>query len=282
MKVFSFGEVLWDVYPDEKYIGGAPFNFAVHYSRIGGDVYLVSAVGNDSLGQETLNIVNDFGVKTDYINTVKNKDTGKCLVTLDENAVPGFDLLNDQAYDRIRFSDGMKADMIDLLYFGTLALRGENNRNALSEIIENCRIGKIFVDVNLRAPYYNSETVTFAVSKADIIKISDEELPETLRMLSLDITEDILSAASEIAAAYPGLELIVVTRGSLGSFAFRPSDGRSWECDAVRCVPVSTVGAGDSFSAAFMNSYLNGKDIPECLETASELASRVVSMKGAV
>jgi len=281
MKVLGFGEVLWDMYPDNKYLGGGPFNFGVHFTRLGGKLFLVSAVGDDDLGREIRKISEEYGLKTDFL-TVSDKITGRCVVTLDKNAIPHFDLLDNIAYDDINYSDKMKESDYDLLYFGTLSLRHEHNRQSIERIIKECKVGKVFVDVNLRVPFYNEETVKFAVSNANILKISDEELPKTLEMLSLNNETDIVNAAKLIAEHYKKLDMIVITQGEKGATSYRTSDGQICRCDSVKVKAVSTVGAGDSFSAAFMYNYLDGKDTLTCLKEAAKLAAKVVSQFAAV
>ena len=135
MRLLAFGEILWDVYPDKKFLGGAPLNFAAHLAKHGEDAYMVSALGADELGTEALRQLERWNVHTDYVAQNAQKETGKCLVTLDERSIPSYNLLQDVAYDRI---DGAGiAGNFDVLYFGTLALRSEENFKTLKEIRVN-------------------------------------------------------------------------------------------------------------------------------------------------
>ena len=155
MKVLSFGEVLWDVYPQEKFIGGAPFNFAAHLAMHGEEVFMLSAVGADDLGNETIEEINRLGVSTKYISRVGGKPTGRCDVELDENAVPSYALLQDVAYDYID-CDAI-GDGFDVLYFGTLSLRSRYNLDSLCKLLGN--LGK-FVNFALLVTkgFYNAYT----------------------------------------------------------------------------------------------------------------------------
>ena len=133
MKILAFGEVLWDIYDDERYIGGAPLNFAAHLSMHGEDVYMISSVGNDELGKESIQNIKKLNINTEYISISNKWSTGKCFVTLDENTTPRYDLLCGVAYDYIS-SEKVEGDF-DVLYFGTMALRSEYNISSLKELL---------------------------------------------------------------------------------------------------------------------------------------------------
>ena len=147
MKLLSFGEVLWDIYPDKKCLGGAPLNFAAHFVKAGGEADIITAVGNDSLGAETLEGIRRLGVGTGCV-AVVNAPTGRCLVTLDENSVPTYDLLSGVAYDMI--PPPKDCGDFDVMYFGTLALRSEDNLSTVRRLLERCDGKTVFVDMNIR------------------------------------------------------------------------------------------------------------------------------------
>ncbi|MCR5456591.1 MAG: carbohydrate kinase [Clostridiales bacterium] len=279
MRVLSFGEILWDVYPDNKYIGGAPLNFAAHFVKQGGGAYMVSSLGNDELGQMALKDLDNWKINTDFVNILPGIQTGKCLVKLDESRLPSYDLLSDVAYDHIECQ--IKGKEFDALYFGTLALRSRNNLNCLSELMKNNEFKEIFVDINIRPPFYSIDTIRFAFEHATIMKISDEELPIITKCL-FNCDSDYSTATKLLSKEFGNLKMIVVTRGENGSYAYDCRSGKSYISDAQKVNVVSTVGAGDSFSAAFMYNYLSGKDIDECLKKASKLSAFVVSQKDAI
>ena len=174
-KLLAFGEILWDVYPDEKYLGGASLNFAAHFVKFGHEAQMLSALGNDSYGKEAREVLLTWNLGDRYVPALDDRETGKCLVTLDENSIPSYNLLNDVAYDRIS-TKGIAEDF-DVLYFGTLALRGDYNFKELNSLLEEKSFKEIFADVNIRPPFYSEQTVRFACEKATILKISLEELP---------------------------------------------------------------------------------------------------------
>lgn len=278
MKVLSFGEILWDVFPEERFLGGASLNFAAHLARHGEEVYMLSALGRDELGKETLECLKKWNISEKYVAVLDGEITGKCLVTLDENKIPSYNLLNNVAYDKIQPS--VEEDF-DLLYFGTLALRGDHNLDAVKILTEQKSFKEIFVDLNIRAPYYSRERVLFAVSKATVLKISDEELPVVASLLDLK-ESGYEELAGELAERFGNLRTVIITLGASGSFALDAVSGERYSTPVVPCKIKSTVGAGDSFSAGFIHKYFKGENTGKCLEYASKLASFVVAHTEAV
>lgn len=279
MKVLSFGEILWDVYPDEKYIGGAPLNFAAHFVKQGGNAYMMSALGDDELGRSALEKLKEWKINSDHVAVLKNAETGKCLVTLDKSGKPSYDLLRGVAYDHIDCA--VEGEKYDALYFGTLALRGGENMRGLEKLIINNAFGEIFVDVNIRPPFCSKESILFALEHATVVKISDEELPVVMREMTGE-THDIEAAAKMIAERFGNIKMIVITCGERGAIAYDARDKKTYRANAEKVDVVSTVGAGDSFSAAFMYGYLSGEPIEKCLDRASKLAALVVSKADAI
>lgn len=280
MKLLSFGEIIWDVFPDAAHIGGAPLNFAAHAAMQGAEAYILSAVGEDELGAKAIEEIKALGVATDCISVAK-KPTGRCIVTLDKNAVPAYNLLRDTAYDCIALPDISSGDGFDALSFGTLALRGEHNLKTVKELMEKVAFPEIFSDLNIRAPFYSKESITFCLENATIAKISDEELgvvTDAVFGCELAVEEAVL----RLAEKYTQLKIIIVTCGAKGAYAYHTVAKQSYSCPAAPVTAVSTVGAGDSFGATFLTQYFDGKDIPRCLEIASSVSGFVVSKTGAV
>ncbi len=280
MKALSFGEILWDVYPHEKYIGGAALNFAAHLALHGETVYMLSALGNDGLGQEAAERLKAWGIQSDFVPFLADRPTGRCQVTLDERSIPSYDLKRDTAYDCIPArSFGSE---FDVLYFGTLALRGGENRASLKHVLETSEFGEVFVDLNIRPPFYSEETVRFALSQATIVKISDEELPTVLKLMGLPSEGDFRQSVQELAGRFGNLRTLILTRGGEGAYAWDCVSQKEYACEAVKTEVKSTVGAGDSFSAAFLHVYMKEKDIASSLAHASRVAAYVVSQTDAV
>ncbi len=279
MKVLAFGEVLWDVYENSKHIGGAPLNFAAHFKKCGGESWIITAVGNDSLGKETLCEIENLGIGTEYI-SVSKKETGRCLVILDENQVPTYNLLDNVAYDFIQKPD-FGESVFDVLYFGTLAMRNEHNRATLKQIIEENIASEVFVDMNIRPPFYSEDVVKFACQNATILKISDEELPVVLKLLNYE-EGPLEETITKIASAFDNLKFIIVTRGGDGSTVFDCRNKKTYSREAEKVQVVSTVGAGDSFSASFLAKYLETRNIPKALDFSAKISGYVVSKREAI
>jgi fructokinase len=143
MKILSFGEIIWDVYENESFIGGAPLNLAAHCSKQGAKSFMLSSVGNDDLGKNALEIVKSFNVNTDFVSINQEKETGKCIVTLNENGVPSYNVLTDVSYDYIKSPDNINELQFDFFCFGTLALRSKENLETVKSILKNGNIKKI-------------------------------------------------------------------------------------------------------------------------------------------
>ncbi len=285
-KILSFGEVIWDVYDEKAVIGGAALNFAAHASKCGLDSYLLSAVGADELGERALSLAKGFGVNAEFIQR-SDKQTGKCLVTLDRNGVPSYRVLEDVAYDNIKLSDGdidaIRALAPDALYFGTLIQRNEVSRKALRRLCEECHFDEVVCDVNLRKNCYDKGSVELCLSMATVLKVSDEEEP-TLREMGAYACEQYshLAVAEAICAKYPQIKHVLLTCGEKGCFVYSAKTGESFFEAAKKVKVASTVGAGDSFFAAFVASYLSGKTVQQATKLGTSLSGYVVSKVGAI
>ena len=259
-KILAIGEIIWDVYPERKVIGGAPLNFAAHCALCGAKSALLSAVGNDGLGKEALLALSEFGVDEKYVKTA-DKPTGQCLVTLDENAVPRYNVLCDVAYDNVNVTDAdvsrINAENYDALYFGTLIQRAPLSRRAVREVVEKCRFGEIICDVNLRPDCYDAESVAFCLENATVLKVSIEEEP-ILRSFGgyCPDSDSVQSIARALCQSYKNLKIVLITLGGDGSYAYCAESGEEYREGAVKTEVVSTVGAGDSFAAAWLTCFL--------------------------
>ena len=279
MKALAFGEVLWDVYPESQHIGGAPLNFAAHFRKCGGESHIITAVGYDDLGDETVKAIRKLGVGTKYLCRT-DVETGKCLVSLNERGVPAYNLLDNVAYDymeKLDFND----ENFELLYFGTLSLRHENNISVLREVISSNSFREIILDVNIRAPYYSKDVINFAMENATIVKISEEELPTVMQLIG-KIASSVEESAEIISANFEKIKMIIITRGEKGSLVYDCNLQKLYECSAEKVNVVSTVGAGDSFTAAFSAKYLKTGNVTKALKIATKISGYVVSCEEAI
>lgn len=280
MNILSFGEIVWDVYPDGAAIGGAPFNFAAHMARHGDDVWLASAVGDDEWGDRSLAALRRYGIRPDFVTRRAGVPTGLCRVTLDADGVPSFDLAAASAYDDID-TDRLPS-ACDLLYIGTLALRGEPNRAALRRLLARGEFKQVLADVNLRPPYISEEPLRMALAAATVVKLSDEDWRRMAPLLCADPDADAPAMARFLAARFPNLSCVIVTLGARGAYARIFPDGEEARCAGEPVTVRSTVGAGDGFAAGFAHPYLRGAELSACMAHAARVAGRVVSSPEAV
>lgn len=276
--IICFGEILFDVYPTDAFIGGAPLNFAAHLSRHGERAMMLSALGEDELGAKALDWLEENKIDTSLVSR-SALPTGRCNVTLDENGLPSYELLCGVAWDEI--STDICSRRFDALYFGTLALRSEHNRAALGHLIEDNDFREIFVDVNIRPPFYSADSLKLALSRATILKVSDEELPVVASLLGVKFTDN-KEFCRLICERFDNVKLMILTLGAKGALCYERSTQRLTATTAYKAKVASTVGAGDSFSAAFLHKYLGACPLESCLDYASRLAAFVVSHYEAV
>lgn len=275
MKILSFGEIIWDVYENESFIGGAPLNLAAHCSKQGAVSFMLSSVGNDDLGKDALEIVKNFNVNTDFVSINQEKETGKCIVTLNENGVPSYNVLTDVSYDYIKSPDNINELQFDFFCFGTLALRSKENLETVKSILKNGNIKKVYCDINIRPPFFSNDVILFALKNSNILKISDEELHFVTDVCALKELED-------IAEKYSNLEFILLTQGENGATVYDCKNKKTYTENAPKVEVKSTVGAGDSFGATFICEYFKTNDTQKSLKKATEISAFVVSKKEAI
>lgn len=286
MKVLAFGEVLRDVYPDSAVLGGAPLNFCAHCVKCGGEGYVFSGVGKDEAGREVLEEIRSMNVNTDFVD-INDKPTGTVLVTLNEKMVPTFNVLSDMAYDNVTYSDDLvdriNAKKFDAFYFGTLAQRSPVSRATVRAVLKKCSFPNVFCDLNLRNNCYDADSVETCLKYATILKISDEEEP---RLHVYDFWnelrgETLADLVENLFRKYLQLNFVIITKGPKGSEIFERGKS-SVSVPAEGKKVVSTVGAGDSFGAAWLTMFLLGETPLRAGQIASRVSDTVVAHKEAV
>ena len=285
-KILSFGEIIWDVFPDgESVIGGAPLNFAAHAVKCGAKSYLFSAVGEDALGEKAIHALQNLGVETDLIG--KNRlPTGRCTVTL-QNGSPSYEVCRPAAYDAIPFSqdavDFINQKGFDAFCFGTLAAREPVSRQALQRILKSYPFSTVFCDINLRPHCYDEGSVKLCFENAKILKISEEEEPllHAFPFYRALCPNGLEKQVNTLFDTYSNLDLILYTKGENGATVYEKS-GTCVEIPPVKTQVISTVGAGDSFGASFLTAYLGGTSIADAGALAARISAFVVSQKEAV
>ena len=279
--IIGIGEVLFDLLPEGKQLGGAPANFAYHATCLGGNGVVISAVGCDSLGDEVVELLDAKGVNH-HIARV-DAPTGVVRVTLNERGIPCYEICEGVAWDQLQLNDEIVslAKRCDAICFGTLAQRSETSRQVIYSLIEAIpaeRNALIIYDINLRQHYYSKELIETSLNYCNILKINDEEFLTIAEMLELG-TNDYEIGARQIIERY-GVGMVVVTCGENGSFTV--TENEISQCDTPKVKVVDTVGAGDAFTAALCVALLQGKSLREVHRSAVEVAAFVCSNAGAM
>ena len=278
-KVVGMGEVLWDVFPDGKKMGGAPANFAYHMSRFGFESYVVSAVGNDDLGAEILKVFEEKGLSADRVETV-DYPTGTVYVRVNDAGIPIYDITRNVAWDYIPYTPALHAlaGRVRAVCFGSLAQRTEVSRSTVLRFLDAVPMEsyKIF-DINLRGDFYTPELVESGFERCNILKINDEELGWVVGAFGLPADDK--EACAVLLEQY-GLRGVVLTCGTEGSYVFTPDEVSFLDTPQVEVM--DTVGAGDSFTASFCAAILKGKTIFEAHRLAVDVSAFVCSRQGAM
>jgi len=268
-----FGEVLFDHFPDgSRILGGAPFNVAWHLQAFGQAPRFISRVGDDIEGAQIREAMTNWGMDTDAVQADDSLPTGRVNVTLDGNE-PGYDIVRPSAFDAIDSRE--VCDDCELLYHGSLALRDTTSRRALDQLLATTR-GLVFIDVNLRPPWWQREHVIELLARANWLKINIDEL----RLLHPERKDDDDNVRHLVEDH--GLDGVVVTRGAEGATLFTRGGETCHVSPEATIDVVDTVGAGDAFAAVIILGLIHQWPHTTTLERAQVFASRVVGSRGAI
>lgn len=273
--ILGIGEIVWDCLPGGRKLGGAPVNFAYHAMQLGAESYPVSAVGADLLGDETLRSCRSYGLDTRFIQ-VNRLPTSRVLVTLDEAGVPSYEIVENVAWDAFEAtSDSLAlASKADAVCWGSLAQRSPVSADAVRKILSVVPGNALRVfDINLRQHYYSREVVEKSLELASVLKLNEDELPV---VLSLVDAADITSLMSRYS-----LDYVIYTAGAAYSEIYSPA-GLLSHLETPRVEVADTVGAGDSFTAAFVTSLLQGQTPAQAHVKAVSLSAWLCTVPGAI
>ncbi len=279
-KIAAFGELLWDILPNGKVLGGAPANFIYRINSFGDKGTLLSKVGNDKAGREIREALLKLGVSDENIQTDYVFPTGSVKVKIDPNGIPDFNIITDVAYDHIEINTEMidAFSQADCVCFGTLVQRYGISKNTLRELIHESPDVVKFLDVNLRKKCYTAATVEDSLRMANILKTNDEELLKTKDLLGLK-SETLKELALETIRDF-NLDIIVCTLGSNGAFCLTKNDEFFYD-SGYQVDLADTVGSGDALSAGFVHYYMNGQSIEEALRFGNAAGALVATTTGA-
>ena len=279
-KILGIGELVWDVFPSGKQLGGAPVNFAYFAKELGAEAYPVAALGSDELGDEAMEVVRPSGLKLDFIQR-NSLPTSRVLVTTDEEGVPQYEIVENVAWDAMECTPEILdlASQADVICWGSLAQRNRKSRESILAMVdaapENCL--RVF-DINLRQKFYCKEVIEESLKRADILKLNEDELPVVSEIFAVEGSE-----ADQIAHIIKRFSLrsIIYTQGAVCSEVYDAS-GLVSRMDTPKVKVADTVGAGDSFTATYVTSILLGKTPAQAHELAVKVAAFVCTQNGAI
>jgi fructokinase len=277
--VVGLGELLWDILPSGKKLGGAPANFAFHANSLGASSYIVSAVGEDILGDEIVERIEELNLDFKFIQRDSKHSTGTVDVKLDGSGIPNYIINTDVAWDNILFDDSMiqLAGSCNAVCFGSLAQRSAISRQTILKFLDQTSLEclKIF-DVNLRQKFYSSKIIEESLQISNCLKLNENELPVIAEMLSIKGTEN--DIINYLLNTYK-LKVVALTKGEKGSMLFTPSEKSTLVPESVEII--DTVGAGDAFTAGMSIGILNGLPLIEIHKLANRIATYVCTKAGA-
>jgi len=284
MRIVSIGEILWDVIGQSEYLGGAPLNFAAHARKLGHEVYLLSAVGEDERGARAREAIQRLGIAGAFVEVVPGRSTGTAEVELDPDGKPMFRIVRPAAYDFVRLTAAQRQRIAELqpqwIYFGTLFHTSEQTLASTLSLLDELPAAKKIYDVNLRDGNWSLATVERLSQRADVIKLSDSEAEFLDGSIGTNGEEASVKYFCERWCDQYNCRTVCVTLGERGCAIYH--DRAFTEAPAFKVAVVDTVGAGDAFAAALVHGIEQGWTIERCAAFANALAAVVASRPGAI
>ena len=279
-KIAAFGELLWDLLPNGKVLGGAPANFIYRINSFGDDGTLLSKVGDDKAGKDAREALINLGVSDENVQTDYEFPTGSVKVKIDDFGNADYNILTDVAYDHIEINAEMMDafSQADCVCFGTLVQRYGISKNTLRELVHESPDVVKFLDINLRKKCYTAASIEESLKMTNILKTNDEELLITRELLNLK-HENLKELAQETIEKY-NIDIILCTLGSNGAFCLTNEDVFYYD-PGYQISLGDTVGSGDAFSAGFVHYYMNGYPIEEALRFGNAAGAMVATTTGA-
>lgn len=286
-RVVGVGEVLWDCFPSGDRLGGAPLNFTAHCqqlgSRYGIQASMLSRVGNDPLGMQAIQQIEQLGVDTTYLQVDSTHRTGIVRVELNQGE-PSYEIVNDVAWDYLQWNERLSdlAKSADVVCFGSLAQRHANSREVIQRFLKETTASIRLFDINLRSPFVSSKVVLGCMAYANYVKLNEDELGWLADELGVPRRDEIELTA--LAVRYElALDALLLTRGALGCFYVTSTDVIGADVPRVEfAADANAVGAGDAATAAFVVGLLRGTTIAEIVAHANRVGAFVANQPGAV
>jgi len=278
--VIGIGELLWDVLPEGKELGGAPCNFVYHAQKQGAKALALSAVGNDDFVKEILYLLKAKNISAELIQ-INDKPTGTVDVRLHNQGVPEYTIHENVALDYITFNESwhQKVNQADIVCFGSLAQRNSTSRETIEKMLKSCnREALIVYDINLRQNYYSKEIIEKSLQLCNVLKLYEDELPVVCELL--EVTAEGEEQQLSVLLNRFNLKLVAFTKGSEGSLLMTPVEKSYIPTPKVEVK--DTVGAGDSFTAVMIVGFANGNSLKEIHQKAVEISAFVCTQDGAM
>jgi fructokinase len=278
-RITSIGEILFDIYPMGKALGGASFNFIYHIIKLLGYGNFISRIGNDNEGDEIIEFLGKNNIPAEYLQIDHRHPTGRSIANLNEMKIPSWEIKTETAYDYIELEEKIESlinDNTDCLYFGSLVQRNSTSRKTIQHFFR--RDIKYFCDLNIRQNFYTKELIVECLTACNALKLNADEL-RLVNELLLNQSSDLNDAPLNLMDRYH-IDQLCVTYGDQGAAIYKGGNinHNKLKIDNV----VDTVGAGDAYAAVFCIGYLNNWDIKKTNRIASEFAGEIVKIKGAL
>lgn len=281
LTIVGLGELLWDLFPAGRQLGGAPANFAYCSHLLGDNGTVVSRVGADELGNDIRESLATFGLSDDFVQTDDEHPTGTVKVKLDKAGQPDFTITDPSAWDFLEWNAPLQhlAKSADAVAFGTLAQRSSQSKDTIRTFLDALRpdAAKVF-DVNLRQTFHSAEVLRESIARATIVKLNQDEVPKVATLLDLPV-KDIRAFGLEVLDRF-NLPLICITRGEKGSLLISATEEH--DHPGYRVKVRDAVGAGDAFTAGLVNQLLHGAPLAEANDFANRMGAWVASNSGAM
>ena len=282
MRILSTGEILWDIVEGGEFLGGAPLNFSVTSQKLGSFVSLLTGVGDDELGRKALQQMNSLGLKTDFVQIVREAPTGTALVTLDDSGSATFRIGRPAAFDVLNVNSGLiercQTARPDWIYFGTLANAHASNEELLHSLVEQLQPLRCFYDMNLRDGHWSLPLIERLSALATVIKLNDEEAKRIFGLKFGSLPYTLERFCQRWSEAF-GAQQICVTMGSAGCALYSDNVFQTFRGYSVDVV--DTVGAGDAFAAGLLYGLDRGWLPQRIASFANALGAMIASRRGA-
>ena len=285
--ILGIGELLWDMLPQARRLGGAPANFTVMAGRLSNHAAVLSRIGRDDLGREAVHQLDPLPADTSFLQVDPAHETGRVTVSFNDGQ-PSYTIHQPAAWDFMELSGEwvQLAERADAICFGSLAQRCLESRQTIQTLVAqaSARSVRIF-DVNLRSPFYSSEVIQESLELATVMKMNDAEVPLVLSLLGLAAEEErapqsLRAGAGRLLAEFPTLQLVAVTRGEHGSLLVARDEWHEHPGYPVKVA--DTIGAGDAFTAAMTHYLLRGADLATLNEAGNRWGGWMASQSGAM